>query len=429
VDPLHFGLPWAGVRLVLQCAINVQEQSSAILEGTAYVATMIYLFKYFEQVYMSKEVNVQQEPILQLREALLKLYTAILLFLVNAVELSLQPTMKRFLKTAFVTNRFQPLIKGIGDLEKEVFNWERIVQRSDGKARYLELRKLLGGYNDFLESNKRKKMLDWISTFSYAAQHSDLEETRLESSGGWMLAKPEFLDWQQLNASSLLWLRGDAGSGKTNLISMVISNQLKSPMINPEEAFAFYFCSRTSRAGKGEDIKDLLLSLLRQLSSPVVGLPLKKSVVAAYDERVISDHVSTRLTLRECKELILDLVTNHYQTTILIIDALDECEFRQRSELIKFLKLLSDHITTHVKILVSSRNDPDLYELLQDQRNLFIDATDNTDDIKLYVDEHIDKDLLAGRAEPELKDMVKKRLLRGAQGSSVNTATTSKLAY
>jgi hypothetical protein len=69
-----------------------------------------------------------------------------------------------------------------------------------------------------------------------------------------------------------------------------------------------------------------------------------------------------------------------------------------------------------VKIFVSSRNDPDIFEAFGGSSNLYIDASDNAEDIERFVEQEVERRLLGGKAEDGLKIRVKEALCRKAQG-------------
>lgn len=80
----------------------------------------------------------------------------------------------------------------------------------------------------------------------------------------------------------------------------------------------------------------------------------------------------------------MDLLNEYTHVTILL-DALDECEIKSRPKLFAFLAKLRCYPKTTVKILISSRNEPDVYECFGGVNNFSINAVDNADDIRRYV--------------------------------------------
>ena len=100
----------------------------------------------------------------------------------------------------------------------------------------------------------------------------------------------------------------------------------------------------------------------------------------------------------------------------IMIDALDEIDSRTRFELFAFLAKVSRSTKTTVKILVSSRNESDIYGYFGGGENLYIDSTDNAKDIQQYVQHELSTRLLFGKASKDLITKVEEVLNEKAQG-------------
>ena len=59
-------------------------------------------------------------------------------------------------------------------------------------------------------------ILRWISQEPYIDHHK--QAGVLQGTGQWLLQDPKFLAWQNESASSILWLHGIPGSGKSKLV-------------------------------------------------------------------------------------------------------------------------------------------------------------------------------------------------------------------
>ncbi|MCJ1244561.1 hypothetical protein MMC30_001759 [Trapelia coarctata] len=81
-DPVHAALPWAGVRFLLRIAINDVEQFGLMVESVERIANLIPRYAIIEELYLTGSLKVTD----QLREALVKVYTAVLSYLLKASE-------------------------------------------------------------------------------------------------------------------------------------------------------------------------------------------------------------------------------------------------------------------------------------------------------------------------------------------------------
>jgi hypothetical protein len=79
-DPTHASLPWAGIRLLLQVAVNDNQTFGAMAEGVAFVSNVITRCAIIEDLYLPGVSAAKH----QLTQAIIKLYTATLKYLLKA---------------------------------------------------------------------------------------------------------------------------------------------------------------------------------------------------------------------------------------------------------------------------------------------------------------------------------------------------------
>jgi len=73
--------------------------------------------------------------------------------------------------------------------------------------------------NDSLfEAAKRVEILRWLSPEPYIQHHKQTKQGILTGTGQWLLSDPIFKKWKDDSASSILWLHGIPGSGKSKLV-------------------------------------------------------------------------------------------------------------------------------------------------------------------------------------------------------------------
>lgn len=197
--------------------------------------------------------------------------------------------------------------------------------------------------------------------------------------------------------------------------SLVVQDLLR-PHLDMQKGLAFFYCSRTSGQIERQEPKDMLCSIVRQLSSPVPGLPLKPPVIIKHEQETLIAKPPATLSLKQSKRLIEKLIQDEYSSVTIVIDALDECNSKKRGDLFRFLGDLLELPGTIVKIFVSSRNEPDIFDVFGHSDNLYIDASNNAEDIRNFVEQEVETRLLGGKAEDGLKELVKVKLCEKAQG-------------
>jgi Cdc6-like AAA superfamily ATPase len=206
-----------------------------------------------------------------------------------------------------------------------------------------------------------------------------------------------------------------AGTGKTNLTSRVIdkiqSDLKKGP--NHEGLAFFYFNRNESERQKPLSV---LRSFVQQLSTPFneehSSSSLQKRLKKFYLEK---RQTASEPTISECEGLILESV-NTYPKTTLILDAVDECDKSNRSDLIEIFKNLLAHASRPVKNFISSRPDDDIKEGFKSGANIEIRAADNQDDISKFIRSEITKHPRWKRMFPEDQKVIIETLQARSRG-------------
>ena len=203
-----------------------------------------------------------------------------------------------------------------------------------------------------------------------------------------------------------------AGTGKTHLTSRVIDEIRGALKSNPNhEGLAFFYCNRNET--ERQEPLSVLRSFVRQLSTIFKD---EDSI----QKRLRQFYIQSRLkasepTLGDCKELLLEFI-NLYPKTTFILDALDECDKHKRGVLIETFDYFLARASRPVKIFISSRPDSDVKERFKSQANIEIQATDNHDDISMFVESEITKHPRWKKISPELQKDIVETLQKGSQG-------------
>jgi hypothetical protein len=80
IDPIHAGLPWAAIKVILQVSVTSHDIHAAILEGLDRVCYLLLWAKIQERLYSSTHLESNE----QLKRGFRDLYVAILRFLAKA---------------------------------------------------------------------------------------------------------------------------------------------------------------------------------------------------------------------------------------------------------------------------------------------------------------------------------------------------------
>lgn len=172
----------------------------------------------------------------------------------------------------------------------------------------------------------------------------------------WILQNHEFRQWRSAEQSSLLWIKGEPGKGKTMLLCGII-NELKNSSSNTP-VLSYFFCQATDpRANKAAAVlRGLIFMFVCQHPS------LVSYIYPDYDtsgkeifEDVNAWFVLSRIMRSMLKDPKLD-------GAYVIIDALDECS-EDQPQLLDFI-VASTSIYSCTRWIVSSRNWPNIEKAL-----------------------------------------------------------------
>ncbi|KAL0630829.1 hypothetical protein Q9L58_010321 [Maublancomyces gigas] len=345
-----------------------------VLIGVEVIVRLLLNRIIYDQLYFNSTPALAVCPNL---EALLEeLFAAIRGFLAFAKRYLVKSSSRTVFDWLFEVEgklRFDLVINQHSDLARDV-------ALAEAETKNKDLRAILGAMEmpiSWIDLNVQLiKVLEWISKIEYEKHHLQANEKMLERTGQWLLKKDEFHEWRCSSVSSIIWLHGISGAGKTNLTCMVINvlstdEGTKGPVV-------YFYCNRNHE--ERQDPTMIIQALVRQLCVAVPGTPA--AVVAEYDKRV--NRGLGTLEFQECIDFVVTLMDMHPQTTI-VPDALDESNPNKRWKLIEALTAIICSSATLVKIFISSRDDVDIKLHLEIVPNIYIDLRDNSADIARFV--------------------------------------------
>ncbi|OAA82015.1 Ankyrin repeat-containing domain protein [Akanthomyces lecanii RCEF 1005] len=406
-DPIHAGIPWAVIRVVLQVATADVEQNGQILVAVELATSIMNRGKIYEGLYlspghMSNGPEYAVEALRDLQKGITRMYSQILSIMISYVKMMETGTVARAFKAALDPSHFSGMMADLGKLEDRcemaANNCERHVSSNSRNLQDANFRKLREMLKEHMERNTaqmsrfwkklddedRCKVFLWLSDVPYETDHYNATKGRVEGTGQWLLDNGKYHSWRNAKSSTVLWLNGIPGAGKTKLSSKVIDDILgqSDGLKSSNNAFAYFYCDRNRTDHRDPVV--VLRSLVRQLSSPKDESSIIPYIEAKYTDRKRSGFSRDRLTTEECHSLLLQLTRDHSQTTI-AIDGLDECDRDTRYVLMDTLDDIVAKATQTVKIYIASRQDQDLRDRYQTRGHLEVTANDNQSDIEKFV--------------------------------------------
>ncbi|KAN0078645.1 Pfs, NACHT and WD domain protein [Elaphomyces granulatus] len=254
------------------------------------------------------------------------------------------------------------------------------------------------------------------------------EKTRIERTKGgllsdsfrWILGNSEFQRWREDKQSQLLWIKGDAGKGKTMLMIGIIDKLLqqvaRSGKSSATEVLSYFLCQGTdSRLNTATAILRGIMYLLAS-EQPFLISHLRKKYDHA-GRKLFEDSNAFYCLSDIFRQMVQD---PKLTATYLVVDALDECEVG----LPQLLDLITWTVSTQpccIKWIVSSRNRYDIEQCLGiDDSHTRLSLELNADHISHAVDVYVDhkvSQLVSLRNDKALQEQVRDQMHQKSDGT------------
>ncbi|KAK2611771.1 hypothetical protein N8I77_005095 [Diaporthe amygdali] len=237
---------------------------------------------------------------------------------------------------------------------------------------------------------RQHEILNWLSPVAASELHGrfhDSGTSRMEGTCDWVIKDEKFRRWYSSKGSTLLFLCGNMGTGKTYSTSRVVDWVKQGLSTNDnDEAFAYFYCNKQDPARR--EPKEILRNIIRQLATGPWKAAEKSGIIhkTVYDLWKKSQVQGISSTFAQWEACLLALIDTYPRTTI-VLDALDECEKGQRRALINLLVTLATRQSEEqpVKIFVSTRPEEDMLRHFDKHPTIRMQEKHNTDDIATFV--------------------------------------------
>ncbi|KKF93678.1 Vegetative incompatibility protein HET-E-1 [Ceratocystis platani] len=238
-----------------------------------------------------------------------------------------------------------------------------------------------GQQQDERHDNEKDKQC--LSDLFVTDPHTDKKNIE-EKKGGllkdcykWVLEHEDYRRFKTQQDSQILWIKGDPGKGKTMLLCGIIDDLESDPSVS----LSYFFCQATGgdRLNKATSVlRGLIYHLARQHPQ------LIKHVREKYDYTA-KERLGNSDAWHELCEIVIAMLDDPtMKNLILVVDALDECSV-DLQRLLSFIVIPSP-----AKWIVSSRNWPDIEEMMNDaEQKTKIHLEMNQDSVSSAIDSYI----------------------------------------
>lgn len=224
-------------------------------------------------------------------------------------------------------------------------------------------------YNYRNTDSGEQNCLDWLTSLNPSENHSQACQRYQEGTLAWFFADlrlKEWIDGPGGLTPRTLWCRGAIGAGKTVLAAQILSHIQAAGVCRGY--LAVVYCRYPER--KLQTLENILGSIIAQLCQhDERGFDIPPYIRATYESQ--SRFWTQRPTIQQLSDWLHRRLDSGNPTYI-ILDALDELETPCRQRLIRILHNLP-HVS--LKLLVTSRDLPDIGAELPDTRSITVSAS------------------------------------------------------
>ncbi|KAF5013361.1 hypothetical protein FDECE_608 [Fusarium decemcellulare] len=407
-------LPWAAVRFLLQITVNDAQQFASLVQDLEVLSRIIARYKEFEKLHLSR--NSPMQP--GLETALTVLYTEVLTHLARTIEYFSKSTPVRIAQSVLYAGD-KNSIQAILSQEDEVWKLANLQDTED--LRFLTttvLRLRDQATTKLLDEESYMNMVLGLSSSPFPIHHQTISQSRTPDFGQWLLKLESYRQWCETSSSSILWLHGIMGSGKTYLFSVVVDSLLATAATHQNSApFAYFYCLSTESEPERSSADEILRSALRQLAMTQTHNGVRDTLASEFELRSKSARLRgldlPKLTRKKCVDLIIEVANE--DPIVILLDAVDQIQDEHRYALLKCLDRIISEAANVVKVFVTSRNDNEVFSALPTAKEIMITRDNTHNDMAQFILQKIDDArLIFGNLSSETRDSLANALLVGA---------------
>ncbi|KAJ9658151.1 hypothetical protein H2198_003856 [Neophaeococcomyces mojaviensis] len=253
------------------------------------------------------------------------------------------------------------------------------------------------------------EIMRWLDPPNLVYSHLDASAKHRQNTGSWLLNSPEFIEWKK-SRSSVLWIQGNAGCGKTVLCPTVIDNLIEECESTANSGMAYFYFDFNNQS-IDQDHNRVLRSLIEQLSSQSGDIP--KPLASLYQRcRKGSVQPLTSDLLKSIHNII-----DGFSLFYLVIDGVDEC--KEKQEFLRFLNTVAQWKLPQVHVFATSRTDinTEIRNCKWSCVTVIIEKHLVDADIERHVFVTLDNDEILNGWDPGQQQAIATSLIKGANGN------------
>lgn len=220
------------------------------------------------------------------------------------------------------------------------------------------------------------------SELQYELLQENLDVHREPDTCLWIFDLKQYKDWYESSKSSMIWVSGEGGYGKSIIMSTVVERLRAQHTDNSKAVVQYFFC----KAGTSttQDTDQILRTITARLYENCLAFPELLEMANAAISKGLGKKDKMSTVEFNFKVACGGLLQAMNRDVFLVIDAIDECVDRQEKQLLQKLQAIIDTASPRIKIMVCSRPNADIAIALHGVANIKCEGN-NTVDIKKNV--------------------------------------------
>lgn len=356
-DPVHAGLPWAGICLLLQTFTAQKEQMDALMNGILVALSMQQTVDLYLEIYNDQPAGAHADD---LRRSLLKVYAAVLAFLAEALRLLGANGPTHFCNALLGDDSLRKFPSNCREHLEDVAGAARLCDRQLDK-RTAELvadtRRIIADITDQLEvlqaeAVRTRTKIDFQKLPTATDAQHDSYQPDLTSclKGTRVDLIDEICRWaDDPSGECFYWLQGKAGEGKST-----IAKTLAEALQDQDMLGASFFFKR-SHADRGS-ARFFFPTIAAQLAQKIDGLG--SAIAKVLDVETSRYDKSVQIQFEDLIAAPLRGSSEPLRSThgglVIVVDALDECFDDDIKQLVN---LLARAGSFGIRTFITSRPD------------------------------------------------------------------------
>lgn len=376
MDPIHAGIPWAGICVLLPLIANDSKQRSSAMDGLEYIAKLVRRYTEIERLYLNRQTFRLADD---LRKTVSDIYRLVFEYEARAACQFSRNTAHQALRNIVAADGWDGILTSIKDKETTCEILLRITEAEDSRLRTQTLEDMMTEQNqrvrELLEGSRKQDetahqnllgelhrgtdvhLEEEASRCHECLRTSDYElgkeknPDRIPGTCEWFLQHPRYREWLQAKGSAWLWVTADPGCGKSVLSRFLVDSFRDPENLSFENNIVCYFFFKDD-AESNRSATNALASILHQIFAQ--DRAMLRHALPSFKEnggRLAQLFESLWNILRKV------LADSLAKKITVLLDALDECEESTRNPLVRKLAQLFAKVEQNgfLKLLITSR--------------------------------------------------------------------------